>query len=241
MGRRQCKCISKLDRNGKFRILSASQQGHTKCVEKLSAKIAQFNLTSDYRRIFGEALVEACGRGYTKIIKILIQAKPDLDEGLCAAAKNGHTKIAEGLLQHGASANCFRTVQERLYMLYECDCNGHDVVYYNPVLIEAIIKGNIEITRLLLKWGAHVNSSMWERNDPKIFDSICRHITNTALQHIRLQDNIWVKIIKLLLLHNADARSAEFDLKSAGMITAFNVAIRVLKDVLYTLGRHATL
>jgi hypothetical protein len=82
----------------------------------------------------GVALYKAASNGHSKVVKVLIENGANIhyfnDEALLSAFTNGHTKTVKILLKYGANVNA------------------------NGVLLYAVEQENIDIIKLLLRYGA---------------------------------------------------------------------------------------
>ncbi len=291
MDEKTCKCMEP-DRQGRYRLLSASKRGHHECVKTLCAKIAKLNLTSDYS--LGEALIEASERGHIETMEVLMQAGIDanfilkygcyaatpllracagghiqavelllnsgaetdlaslenksrtgsplvtasfnghtaivklllsrgalpIDEALCVATERGYFDIVDALLQGGANSNCSKTLK--------ATSNGFFLGYNHeaPVLMEAVHSAQYRITQLLIQWGADVNHSI-------AADSYFgRHYITGYTGRDKNRYEKWLLIMKLLLLHGADARNATFTIHTGMEISALTIAIHHIANAL---------
>ena len=85
----------------------ANEKNHTDCVEIL---LQIRDILSDWPGTFGNALVEAAGKGQLGLVKYLFQVKPhwllgDLQEPLCKAMYHGHIHIMEFLIASATNAD----------------------------------------------------------------------------------------------------------------------------------------
>ncbi len=168
-------------------LLAASQLGHEESVEKLCAKIAKLRLTEDYRSNFGEALVEASGRGHIKTMKVLIQSGTNVNfeikyhgksdfhgiiwtSPLLEASRGGFTAAVELLLNSGAEINKAHLVESH------CDRTSKK---HLTALIIASINGYKDVVKLLLRRGAKaINEAL-----PCATDKGHLEIAEAILQH----------------------------------------------------------
>ncbi len=168
-------------------LLAASQLGHDELVGKLCAKIAKLKLTEDHRSNFGEALVEASGRGHIKTMKVLIQSGTDVNfetksrgksgfhgiiwtSPLLEATRGGYTAAVELLLHSGAEINKAHLVESH------CD---RTTKKHLTALIIASINGHKDIVKLLLSRGAKgINEALpcaTEKDHLEIAEAILQH------------------------------------------------------------------
>ena len=120
-------------------VFNAARTGDTALLQKL------YLLKHDTLESKNEAgftpLILASYRGQINAVQFLVNKKVNLDTGspegpaLLGASYNGHLKIAQILLQAGANVNV--TNEE-----------GFTALMY------AVMKNNLEMTRLLMSWGA---------------------------------------------------------------------------------------
>ena len=85
----------------------ANEKNHTDCVEVL---LQIRDILSDWPGTFGNALVEAAGKGQLGLVKYLFQVKPhwllgDLQEPLCKAMYHGRIHIMEFLIASATNAD----------------------------------------------------------------------------------------------------------------------------------------
>ena len=226
--------------NNETPLLRASAVGHTQAVELLLNSGAEINLapfvlseSSMDTKQSKSAVIIASMHGHTETVKLLLSRGADrCDEALGYSVQRGHTETAEAILQHGESPNCLHHMS---FKHYSCFVQPKQICYmYNtPVLMLAVQKQHLELLSVLLKWGANANDSIRNISDPETFDSILGHITYATCCNIQFQDNRWLEVIKLLLLHNADVRNAGLHLE--GTITPFSISISAIEYVIKSL------
>ncbi|MGE0207067.1 MAG: ankyrin repeat domain-containing protein [Candidatus Babeliales bacterium] len=134
-----------------------------------------------------ELLIWPCARGYSTIVKLLLQAGMDVNASerdgqtaLIAASQAGHKELVELLLAHGADVN-------------------KPGEYRGTALAAAAFCGHAGIVELLLKHGAQVNSMCQNQITPLLCALIKRN----------------KQIIKLLLKAGADSTLGTFAGKNA--------------------------
>jgi ankyrin repeat protein len=149
-------------------LLTAVIENKKEIVKRLLENNADPDITSE----FGTPLCVAATKGYTDIFKILLEAgaDPDYIQGtinpVINAAAAGHTEIIQLLIDEGADIDA-EGEQTLLTPLMLAAKNGHtdivrllisegadiDAVDYRgkTALDQAIIKNNIDITKLLLQ------------------------------------------------------------------------------------------
>ena len=143
-----------------FRIIEAADKGDVKAIKELIKAGADVNCKDQDGF---SVLIAASSRGHAEATKVLIEAGADVnyktggsgDTALLEAAgqffntHHEYAKTAEILLEAGAYIN---------HQQKEQDWTNHN--QYKPgmsALMEASVSGNIELTKLLLRFGANTN------------------------------------------------------------------------------------
>jgi len=120
------------------------------------------------------ALYYATQRGYIEIVKELLKAGADVNIGfsLLTASREGHTEIVRILLESGANVNIQNLTgntalslainsnsEEIVKLLLQAGADPNTKSNGWPPLIEAALKGFINICQLLLDAGADINAT----------------------------------------------------------------------------------
>jgi len=117
-------------------------------IRELTKNGADVNVRNEYN---ATPLIKASGEGYAEIVKLLLEAKADVNAAtnadastpLYIASGNGHTEVVKLLLEAKANINAVTT-------------NGLTPLYI------ASFQGHTEVVKLLIEAKANVNAARWK-------------------------------------------------------------------------------
>ncbi len=158
-------------------MLSASEKGHNKCVEKL---IAQTNMKEQLESL-NKSLHRAARQGHSDTVRVLLQAGSEVNcavrhgkSALMLAADQGHTQTVQVLLEAGSDIDkcdgilglsalnravlCGHTDTVQSLLRARADVNSAHAATGKASLTLAAQKGYIQIVKLLLEWEANIHA-----------------------------------------------------------------------------------
>ncbi|XP_070206581.1 uncharacterized protein [Littorina saxatilis] len=155
-----------------FPLLVASDKGFQDIVDLLIEHGAQVNKVGHEKTT---PLPKPSKKTFTSFWSMLLhnafytgeaEAEPKKITSLCVASKNGHTAVAQILLEHGAQAN--KDEQERTALHVACENN------------------RVEVVRLLLEYGVNPEGSEAQKESPL-------HLAYQSRNEITLDEQLFVQ------------------------------------------------